>query len=399
MTPALLVAAGVAAGVALVARMRGLAADESYYAPQVRLFMEGRWELAPGITMLPGFHLGIAALGRLFGPYSDFLARMANLAGGLALLPLVARIARRHAPEAAALRAAQVFFLPLLYPYFFLIYTEPWSLVALAAMVAATLEGRIALAAVAGFAGVLLRQDFIAWVGFAWILAVAPGLDPRDLRASMAAIARRAWREALPLGLVMVAFVGFVAWHRGIAMADTGAQALRPNPANIDLFLLCTWLLFLPLAIAALPRIAAALRGPWPPAILAAGFLAYFLGYSNPHVYNQAHLRFFLHNQVLYGMDTRPWLKAALYVPIAWGALLLLATRLPERRCEALYAVAPIAFLLHPLVEQRYYLPAFVLYNAWRPFAGRRMEWMLLALYVPVAIFLLRGIARGAFFL
>ena len=79
--------------------------------------------------------------------------------------------------------------------------------------------------------------------------------------------------------------------------------------------------------------------------------------------------------------------------------LLLAVTRLPERRYEALYVLAPVACLLHPLVEQRYYLPALVLFNAWRPSAGPRVERLLLGLWIPAALAAMYGIARGAFFL
>jgi len=129
-----------------------------------------------------------------------------------------------------------------------------------------------------------------------------------------------------------------------------------------------------------------------------AGFAVYWATWSNPHPYNQAHLRFWLHNEVLYWVDHAPAFRALLYVPIAWSALALLSTRLPEARMAALHVFAPLAALLHPLVEQRYYLPAMMLYVLWRPPVDARWERATLIAYVPAGLVLLGGIAFGAFF-
>ena len=72
-----------------------------------------RFELAPGLTMLPGYHAVLAAILAPLGDYSDHRARMASLAVGLALLPLCWALARRHYPGEAPVKAAQVFLQPL----------------------------------------------------------------------------------------------------------------------------------------------------------------------------------------------------------------------------------------------------------------------------------------------
>ena len=392
------VALGACAGVALVVGLQGTVADENYYGPQVKAFMEGRWQLVPGITMLPGYHLGIAGLAGVAGPYSETLVRLVNLAGSLAILPLAWRLAAEHFPGEAAMRAAQVFFLPLLFPYLFLIYTEGWSIAALLAMILLAMRGRTWWAALFAILGTVMRQDFVAWVAFAAALVALEGLPPRPSGAEIAAAVRRALPRALPLLLVLAAFVAFVAWNRGIAYADRSRHEAGVNAANVWLFLLCAWVVFLPACLAGTSRALALVRRPAVAAALLAALALYAFAWSNPHIYNQAHLRFFLHNELLYWMDGSAALRWALFVPMAWAALALLSVPLPEPRMRLLLPVAIAAALLHPLVEHRYYLHGFVLLVIWRPPHRPWVEWTTLALYAAAGLLLLQGIAALRFF-
>src|SRR5262249_40152303 len=159
-------------------------------------------------------------------------------------------------------RTVQWFFMPLLFPLYFLVYTDAWGLVAVLATQLCALRRRYGLAALAGLAGTLIRQGPIVWGGVAWLLALLTGFDPArwrdEWRGRLAAGLRRSW----PLLVVMLLFVAFVLWNRGIAVGERERHALTFNTTNIACFLLCAWLVFLPQNIAALPRIRGLLRRP-----------------------------------------------------------------------------------------------------------------------------------------
>ena len=181
-------------------------------------------------------------------------------------------------------------------------------------------------------------------------------------------------------------------------MADRDVHTRPYNLANLWFFYLCAWLVFLPWCIEAIPRIARLLAKPPVLAALAAAFALYWLTWSNPHPYNQAHLRFWLHNEALYWIGREPAVRALAFIAIAWGALTLHSSRLPEPRFLVLHGFAPLFALLHPLVEQRYYLPALLLFILWREPAGARWERAALLFYLSAGLLLLGGIAMGAFF-
>jgi alpha-1,2-glucosyltransferase len=389
----MIVALGVLAGAMLVSTMGGLVVDERWYGLQAEWFLLGRFETLPGITMFPTYHALLAATLAPLGEFNDHLARMVNLLVGLLLLPLAWSLVRAHWPDAAAGRTAQVFFQPLLFPFFFLVYTEAWSLAALAAMMWGVMRGRYFLAALAGAAGILLRQDFAVWAGLAWALAaLAP--PQGGGRTGMREILR-----PYPLLAVLAAFAAFVAWNNGVAVGDRGAHGAAFNITNLYLFLLCGWLVFLPVNVFMLPRIVALGRRPGVVVLMAAAFVAYMTTFSNPHPYNQYDLRFFLRNEVLHWLATEKWVRALAFIPMWWMALTFAATRLAERRMLVIHLFAAVAVILHPLVEQRYYLPAMLLFQLWREPMPETWERATLAFGIVVSLAALLGIARGWFFL
>jgi len=79
-----------------------------------------------------------------------------------------------------------------LFPFFFLVYTDVWPLAAMLATQLGALRRRYVLAAVAGLAATLLRQDMIVWVGMAWLLVL---LGDSDFLAW-----RREWRTRASCG-------------------------------------------------------------------------------------------------------------------------------------------------------------------------------------------------------
>jgi alpha-1,2-glucosyltransferase len=366
------------------------ASDEWVYQFQIHRFHDGVWKVHPGITMLPGYFLVVGLITRLFGEYADTTARLVNLAGSIPLLFLARSLVERAWPGQGWIRAAQVLFLPLLYPFFFLMYTETWSLVCLTGMLLAALGGRTMVAALVAVAGMAIRQDFVIWAAFAFLLVC---------------LEKDTWRgrvnQALVVGWPLIgaglAFVAFFAWNGfSVALGDQSMHAKPHNVTNLSVCLLYGFAAFLPYHAWNAPGILALSKHAWALALVVAGFAFYWLTFSNSHVYNEN--RFWLHNELLYWMTRLPALRALLYVPAAWCALSWAASRLPERRLEWLYAFLVASVVLHPLVEERYYLPGLVLFNLWRPAMPVRWEAAMLALYVPASLYILWGITTIRFF-
>ena len=130
---AICVLVGAAFGFALVATHPSLMADEPIHGIQIWRLYQGSRTVVPRITMVPSYHAVLASIAYLIGFYHDAVHRLVTMLAGLSLPWLAYRIALKTPAAAAGRRALQVFFFPLLYPFFFLIYTDVWASAALLA--------------------------------------------------------------------------------------------------------------------------------------------------------------------------------------------------------------------------------------------------------------------------
>jgi alpha-1,2-glucosyltransferase len=395
---ACVVIAGAILGYSYVRTQPQLLADEGFHAPQIWTFFIGELDVHRGASMLPTYHAIMAVAERLVGFHDDRLLRLLNLCGSLLVPLFLWRLVSLHSPASTGQRTVQWFFMPLLFPFFFLIYTDTWALAAILAMQFWVLRDRVTLAAIAGLIATALRQDMIIWVGMAWLLVVLRDADPRaprDWRGSLVPLLLR----GAPLMLVLLLFVAFYVWNGGVALGDPNLHRVGFNVTNVAYFLLCAWAIFLPLNVEALPRIWPLVRRPLCLWLLLGGFVLYMSTYANDHQFNSAGLRFYLHNEGLYWLTRYPSVRALAFVPMAWMVLTVCVTPLPQARMRILFLIASLAAGLHPLIEQRYYLPALSLYQAWRPAAASTTEGALLLLYGLATPVIMWGIVTKRFFL
>src|SRR5262245_33532221 len=165
------------AGFAVIGPQPRLFADEGFHAPQIWRFYQGDATVGENAAMLPTYHAAMALLERTIGRHSDLLLRFLNLVGSLAIPVLMWRLVSRDQPFEAGMRTAQWYVMPLLFPFYFLVYTDAWALAAVLGMMLAATNGRFILAALAAVIATLLRQDMIVWVAMAWGLTVTRDVD------------------------------------------------------------------------------------------------------------------------------------------------------------------------------------------------------------------------------
>lgn len=390
---------GASFGYALSCTLHGPICDEVFHAYQIWHYYSGGTEFASNITVPPTYHYTMAFIIRQLGFYSDHLTRFLNLSVSLCALPVLYSIAARHFPAAAGIRMLQVFFAPLIFPYFFLIYTDTWTLLAIAVTIYYSLNRSYLLAGLAGLIAILLRQDSVIWVGLAYLLICFDGISltrPLPYRQFM----HNAFVRGLPMVAIFLLFIAFVIYNGGVAIGDKDAHEMSSfNISNLYFFLVCGWMLFLPMNIYNLPKILPLLKNKNILILLLLGFFFYMGTISNPHPYNNMMFDYFLHNGLIHLMVEFDIARILFYIPIAWMALSLAVTRLPEKRFYWLFLIIPISAVMHPLIEARYYIPAFVLINLWRPAMPPAFEMTTLAGSILIATFVLFGTAQNLFFL
>ncbi|MDD5055111.1 MAG: hypothetical protein PHZ00_02470 [Candidatus Peribacteraceae bacterium] len=393
-------------------------ADEVVHSDQIQRFARGDMTLHPLITQLPVYHLIVAIPSALTGFRSLAALRLFSFLLAACSVPAFFIVARRLDPAGAVVRTLQFGLLPLLFPLFFLIYTDVPSLVPVFLALYAVLRRQPSVAAVCVAVSILMRQNNIVWAMFLWVFLLLSGgyfhgirlfmerhaeLSTLSLRWVSAQGALLRWIADTRAFLhLFVLFAVFLLFNGGVAVGDVSAH---PFPSfhwgNVYFFLFLFFFLFLPLHVANLPRLAQLLRGRWVPALslILLFALLFLITFVNDHPDNQAEYSFFLRNRLLLLFTSGMAWKALFFLPVLASVLSLLVTRLV---LPASYLLYPVSFLFLTsswLIEQRYYLVPLAFFLLFREHRSRTVEWTIIACWAAGSAILFMGINQGRYFL
>ncbi len=386
------------AGALLFCLQQNFRVDEPTHFDQIRRFFLGSYTLTPSLTNIPGYHALMAALSSLYGATSVPIVRTLNAAFGGILIIVFALNLRAIHGSVSLRRVTQFAFLPILFPYLFLVYTEVVSTLLVLLALLATVRQRYALAILACGLSVLVRQPNIAWLLLLPLIANIqqhgrwPGID--DLKS----LARRFW----PALLVVAAFAAFVARNHGVALGqqDAHPSGLVPRVGNLYFLLLVYFLVFAPLVLGRLTRSLRYARDHRAPVLaVAAAFAIYLLAFENTHPYNNEREDYYLHNALLMTLAGSTLRKAVFFVPMAIAILDLIAAPGFRRQRAAILAVTALTLLPSWLIEQRYYIIPFALLMLFRDEESPWLENASVLYAIGVSAWLLYGIRTVQFFL
>ncbi len=396
----------------------GTMGDEGFHWSQLKLFLAGDYKMDPSITNIPGFHFIVMLFAKVFVLEGLPALRTYSLVLGTLSIFAFYLCARALRPGEAHLRTYQYAFLPILFPFFFLLYTDATSLLFVLMALWAAVSRHAKTAAIFAILSVCIRQTNIIWLFFIllYVLLDQGFIDEffvsvrrhvsRITLTFTSSLARKPWKEWLGtlwvFGLGFVLFAIFVKVNGGVAIGDKGAH---PFPAfhlgNVYFLLFCFFFLFLPIHVANLGKISemiAKRKLLWMLFIL--GFFAfYMLTFVNDHYNNQAGLAFFLRNKILVFYTKTLVHKAVFFLPIVYAVLSLCVIRYDKKIFFFLYPFT-LAFIVPSwLIEQRYYLVPFAIFLLARERYHWTVEYSLLILSMGLSAYFFWGIQQGKFFL
>lgn len=402
---ALFVATILLFSLAIISGLKHETADEGFHTPIIFEYYNGNFIISEHITMLPIYHALLAGVMSVVDYISVKSLRLVNLLISAISIPVFYWLCVQLKRENIAERVLIFTLMPIIIPFFSLIYTDMVATLLVLAMVLLMLLGRHYWAGVFGLLAVFLRQTNLIWVGFCglylivqyWVSASEP------LRDRIVRLIPSCFHQLLPYAIVFVVFGMFVIYNGGVAVGTADLQAVSFNPSNVYYFLLLTFFLFLPYNFEYSSRIFTLLTGSFKVWILiGVFFVVYFMTYSNSHQFNSYGLSFYLRNIVLHHTVTNPVWKTLAFIPMVWMLLTFyLMGRQESNKWQiyTLYFVILLNLIPLPLVEQRYYIVALVLFLAWKPSTSLVSDRMIISSYIPVSAFLLYGISQHWFFL
>lgn len=379
----------VLAGGYLLSRSMDLRVDERNHLNQIQRYLSGNFVTTS--TASGGFHAAAAVFAWLTGwPTQEGIRLFVVLIAAVAILTFRSLV-QSFDPQAGTMRTLQFALFPLLFPFWFVIYTDVLALLLLLLAVWTFTQGRFHLTGFLGAVGIAVRQTSVVWLAMLAVWTALVNLN-RPLRQQA--------RQLLSFAGAAAIFVLFVLVNRGVAIGDRGSHPeMELHTENLLFLLVCFFLMFFPLIASKLPRIVRL-----PPALLAGvalgSALLFFGTFRVDHPYNAvASEDVFVRNEILRVMTSSTIARVAAWVTIVLAALSLFVIRLRQPIHYLIYPFAALAVMPVWLIEQRYYLPGFALFIAFREPASPAVERALLAMNALLSLYLFEGVVRGQFFL
>ena len=363
-------------------------ADESAHYAQIERYVAGDYDTGSDtVAQTGGFHASAMIFTRLTGVATKEDIRLFVLLISGATMLLFRSLVRSFEPQVSTMRTLQFVFFPLLFPFWFLIYTDVYALMWLLLAILALTWDHVHVSGILMIVSVLVRQTYIVWL-------VLMGLWTVTVAAPLRQLATRGTSFGIGVGF----FLLFVMVNGGIAVGDRGSNPdFVLQAENLLFMLLCFFVMFLPLILSTLPQIARL-----PPALLVGVLLSsvglYFGTFRVDHP-NNIGLNYFVRNALLETMTASTGAGVVTSVAIALAVLSLCVIRLRQPVQYLIYPFAALSVMPSWLIEQRYYLPAFTLFMLFRESASPRVERTLLAVNVIMAFCLFVGVTEGWFFL
>jgi alpha-1,2-glucosyltransferase len=367
-----------------------LYSDEYFHVKQVRRFCRGDFRLMDGLTMIPGYHAVSAVFGALFDSCGRRTLRTINLGWGLAATLSAYLVLSATRSQRPLTRTWAFYFLPLLLPYHFVVYTDVLAIVIALLAIYFVVEHHYNAAAIAAMLGTFVRQPNAVLLVFIAGVAFIEHCERGRLSHWLPTYLKRsagAW-------LGMLSFGVFVLVNGGVAVSDRAMHPVGFHLGNVyfTLFLLC--FASLPVALEAIWRNRAELAS-LPFALgLAALYVAYMATFKVTHAYNeQLH---FLRNGLLVWATQSTLTKALFFVPIAIGAAAVASVSFSR---PAHWLLLPLSFLLlvpEELIEQRYAILPIATWMLLRRDAPPVVEALSVLCNAIVSLVLLHLLATGA---
>jgi alpha-1,2-glucosyltransferase len=395
----LLIAVSLLFGFNVITHLKEPIGDEGVHSYQIYKFVNGSYEHFKHVTMLPVYHAVNALFVSLFGFTELNYLRFTNLLLSVLTIPSFLALVKIFYPQQAYIRTLQFVFIPFLFPLFFIIYTDLFSLAFVLIMIERTLKKNYKVAAVVAFFAVFIRQPNLIWVGYCCLLILLDIESPLVSKASVTEFLKKVW----PFILVILSFGMFVIWNGGVAVGDTDQHQISLNISNFYFFLLVSFALYLPYNIARFGDVKDLLvSNKWLIVLVIILFFVYMATYEHPHKYNTKELSFYRHNLFLHYTCDVYWLRILSYFAMAWMALSYYAAAHVSKDHKPLLLLLPVTLLSIvplPLIEQRYYLVSLVLFIAMRPSIPEKISVLTLIYYIGVSGYVLYHISRMNFFL
>jgi alpha-1,2-glucosyltransferase len=373
-------------------------ADERFHYAEIKLLYHGDWEIKSYLTTIPGYHLVVAGIAKIFSSERLFTMRTISLMFSLLTIPMVWLIGKKLGWDGKEekIRITQFIIFPLSLPFFFLAYTDMFSLLIFLTSFYFLLKKQYKYSGLFIALSCLVRQTNIIWLLFEWafIFSNIVGLKffSKDLLLDF-------FKKTWVYFLGVVAFAIFVYLNGGVAVGDRTNQQVGFFLGNIYFCLFLFFTLFIPLHLKNKEKMWAYVRKNSLVSLIVVSIIASsFLFVPRVlHLYNID--AYFLRNDFIKFVYASNWALFAYFISITIAVFSLIVTKLTIKNAWIMYPATFVFLVPSWLIEQRYYIVPFVLFILLREKIDEKSEKAIIFINATIAVIFLILIFSRKFFI
>jgi len=372
-------------------------ADERFHYRQVKLFIDNRLEITHKLTTIPGYHLVVALIMKLFHTERFFAMRLISLSFSLATIPLFFSISKKISKdeEHSLIRTLQYVSFPIIFPFFFLAYTDIFSVLIILLSFYFLLGKKYTLSGIFAIFSFCVRQNNIVWMLFNWIYIYISTFGFKVNKENLLKFIKETW--AYVIG--MISFAAFLFFNGGIAIKDKENQHAGFYLGNIYFILFLFLAFFIPLHAHNIKKMLNYFKTRILYLILVLSlFIISFIFIKQPlHPYN--HGSDFLRNIIILYFNSNFQANILYFILVLFAALSLIVTKLKISYFWILYPATFLFLVPSQLIEQRYYIIPFTLFLIFSQKIDKKYEIATVIINSIMAILLFKMILAGNLFI
>jgi alpha-1,2-glucosyltransferase len=361
--------------------------DELPHSTQIRWLNNEKYEILPYLTVLPGYHFIISTF--LGSNDSIQIMRFWSLLLILLLLSFIF-----HNLTNDKIKLLQMFFFPCIFVYFFVLYTDIFSLIFVLLAYYYFTKQKYYVSAILCFISILIRQNNVIWIGMFICMLYIQKYDFKIKKFNEYKIFIK--DIFLYIFFIIITLLFFIIRKGQMVMGDTTNHPLSFHMGNIWFILFMLPFLFWPIFCSRIKNMILILKN-YKNIFLLIGIMLIGLGtFVNNHVYNQ-HNAFFRNKILLFATST-PLNEIIFFIFVILGILFLMSYKFDKTEYYLLYIFSFIFLSISWLIEIRYSIIFLTFFMIFRQKEKNNIEILQLIYNIILSIIFFIGMITWKFF-
>ena len=397
----------------LAVSTKGMVVDEIYHFEEITLFINGDFTFENSLlVMIPGYHVLMATIAKITGLNTVFSIRAFTLVIGFITI-FIYSITSSKIPDKqsnfrskisnlSSLGNLQFIFLPIIFPFFFLIYTEGLSLGLIILALYFVKSKNYNVAGIIGGISFLVRQNNIIWLGFLWIISFFQEY-PKMNEFSLKIFYSFSKKNFTFIFSSLIFFIIFI-YLGEFALSDKpNHPSFRFHSENIFSFLFVINIIFLPIIIKQL--LFAKLKPKKVNLVVCISsliifFFLFVLTFKANHGYNNFGENYFLRNMLIEAFQSSSKFTQALYfIPIGISIIFLFLIKFKQKSYYLFYLFSLPFLTTHWLIDPRYLIIPLFFFQIFRERFSDKWEFTQLVWEILLSGCVIFGILNETYFL